>query len=66
MHIVGAADQKAIHKVLKPVAWNEYVLRAEGRRIRTWLNGVPEVVVPLRCFATWRRGRRTRRLGSSV
>ncbi len=41
--VLAAADQKAMHKALKPGAWNEYVVRAEGRRIRTWLNGVPGV-----------------------
>ena len=38
--VLAAADQKAMHEALKPGAWNEYVIRAEGRRIRTWLNGV--------------------------
>jgi len=41
--VLAAADQKAMHKVLKPGSWNEYVIRAEGRRIRTWINGVPGV-----------------------
>jgi hypothetical protein len=41
--VLAAADQKAMHKALKPGAWNAYVLRAEGRRIRTWLKGVPGV-----------------------
>jgi hypothetical protein len=41
--VLAAADQKAMHKALKSGAWNEYVVRAEGRRIRTWLNGVPGV-----------------------
>jgi hypothetical protein len=38
--VLAAADQKAMHKALKAGEWNEYVIRAEGRRIRTWLNGV--------------------------
>ncbi len=41
--VLAAADQKAMHETLKPGAWNEYVIRAEGRRIRTWINGVPGV-----------------------
>lgn len=41
--VMATADQKAMHKALKPGEWNEYVVRAEGRRIRTWLNGVQGV-----------------------
>jgi hypothetical protein len=37
--VLAAADQKAMHKALKPGDWNEYMIRAEGRRIRTWING---------------------------
>jgi hypothetical protein len=40
---MAAADQNAMQKALKPDDWNEYVVRAEGRRIRTWLNGVAGV-----------------------
>jgi hypothetical protein len=39
--VLAAADQKAMRKALKTGGWNEYVIRAEGRRMRTWLNGVP-------------------------
>ena len=39
--VLAAADQRAMRKALRPGGWNEYVVRAEGRRIRTWLNGVP-------------------------
>ena len=28
------------HAAVKPGEWNEYRLRAEGRRLRTWVNGV--------------------------
>ena len=28
-------------KALKPTEWNEFVIEAKGRRIRTWVNGVP-------------------------
>lgn len=38
--VLAAADQKEMHKALKIGQWNEYVVRAEGRRIRTWINGV--------------------------
>ncbi len=41
--VMAAADQKAMHKALKPGEWNEYRVRAEGRRIRTWLNDEPGV-----------------------
>lgn len=41
--VMAAADQDAMQKALKPDDWNEYVVRAEGRRIRTWLNGVAGV-----------------------
>ncbi len=41
--VLAAADQKAMHNALKPGEWNEYVVRAEGRRIRTRLNGVQGV-----------------------
>jgi hypothetical protein len=41
--VLVAADQKAMQKALKSDGWNEYVIRAEGRRIRTWLNGVAGV-----------------------
>ena len=38
--VLVAADPKAMLGALKADGWNEYVVRAEGRRIRTWLNGV--------------------------
>ncbi len=41
--VLAAADQKAMHKALKMEAWNDYVIRAEGRRVRTWINGVQGV-----------------------
>jgi hypothetical protein len=37
--VLALADQKAMLKALKAGEWNEYVVRGEGRRIRTWLNG---------------------------
>lgn len=41
--VLAAADQEAMHKALNSGEWNEYVVRAEGRRIRTWINGVQGV-----------------------
>jgi hypothetical protein len=41
--VMAAADQEAMHKALKPGEWNEYKVRAEGRRIQTWINGVQGV-----------------------
>src|SRR5262245_14049543 len=41
--VLEPADQEAMQKALKPGEWNEYVIRAEGRRIRTWINGVAGV-----------------------
>jgi hypothetical protein len=36
-------DEEAVKKALKPGEWNEYLIRAEGKRIRTWINDVPMV-----------------------
>lgn len=33
-------DPKAVEKALKKDDWNEYVIRCEGKRIRTTINGV--------------------------
>jgi len=41
--VLAAADQKVMNRALKMGAWNDYVIRAEGRRIRTWINGVQGV-----------------------
>lgn len=38
--IAEILDQKALDKVLKPDDWNDYRIRAEGRRIQIWVNGV--------------------------
>ena len=32
-------EPKAVEKALKIEDWNDYLIRCEGRRIRTWLNG---------------------------
>jgi hypothetical protein len=39
--IANPADEKAVIAAVKKDDWNEYVIRAEGPRIRTWINGVP-------------------------
>ena len=31
---------KALRPVIKKDGWNEYVIRAQGPRITTWINGV--------------------------
>jgi 3-keto-disaccharide hydrolase len=38
--LMAQSDIDAIKKVLKHGEWNDYVIRAEGRRIRTAINGV--------------------------
>jgi hypothetical protein len=38
--LMAQSDMAAINKVLKRGDWNDYLIRAEGRRIRTWINGV--------------------------
>jgi Domain of Unknown Function (DUF1080) len=35
-------DELRAH-LLKPGGWNDYLIRAEGRRVRIWLNGVKTV-----------------------
>lgn len=35
------AHPEAVKAAVRPGDWNEYRILAEGRRIRTWLNGVP-------------------------
>ena len=34
---------EALNKVLKRSDWNEYIIRAEGRRVRLWINGLQTV-----------------------
>jgi hypothetical protein len=41
--VLAQSDMAKIDKVLKRGDWNEYKIRCEGRRIRTWINGVPGV-----------------------
>lgn len=41
--IIAQADLDAVMKVLKPNDWNEYVIRAEGKHIQLWINGLKTV-----------------------
>jgi hypothetical protein len=41
--VLAQSDMKALDKVLRRGDWNEYEIRAEGRRIRTFINGVQGV-----------------------
>lgn len=38
--LMAQSDMKALEPVLKRGDWNDYQIQAEGRRIRTWINGV--------------------------
>ena len=37
--ILAAPAAEVLEKALKPGEWNEYRIRAEGRRIQLWING---------------------------
>lgn len=39
--IAEAADLAAVNKAVHKGEWNEYRIRVEGRRIRSWINDVP-------------------------
>lgn len=40
--VIGqAADLAAVNKAVKEHGWNDYRIRAEGARIRSWINDVP-------------------------
>ncbi|MBI1762012.1 MAG: DUF1080 domain-containing protein [Acidobacteria bacterium] len=41
--VLAAPDAEAVNKVLKRDDWNDYVIRAEGKRIRLTLNGLQTV-----------------------
>jgi len=41
--LIAQSDMEKLDPVLKRDGWNEYVIRAEGPRIRTFLNGVQGV-----------------------
>jgi hypothetical protein len=38
--VLAQSDMEKLNKVLKRGDWNDYEIRAEGRRIRTYINGV--------------------------
>lgn len=41
--VLAQSDMKALDPVLKRDDWNEYIIRADGPRITTWINGVQGV-----------------------
>ena len=41
--VLAQSDMDALNKVLKRNDWNDYVIRADGPRITTWINGVQGV-----------------------
>jgi hypothetical protein len=41
--VLAQSDMKALDKVLRRGDWNDYEIRAEGRRLRTYINGVQAV-----------------------
>ena len=41
--VMAQSDMKALEPVLKRNDWNDYVIRADGRRITIWINGVQGV-----------------------
>jgi putative heme-binding domain-containing protein len=38
--VLAWSDIGSVRKVLRPDDWNDYVIRADGARITTWINGV--------------------------
>jgi putative membrane-bound dehydrogenase-like protein len=38
--VLSPSDMKALGPVLKRQEWNDYVIRADGPRLTTWINGV--------------------------
>ncbi len=41
--LLAVPDQEELAKVFRPGEWNDYVIRAEGPRIQTWINGYQTV-----------------------
>jgi hypothetical protein len=41
--VLKGPDQEKMKSVIKADDWNDYVIRAEGRRIQLWINGVQTV-----------------------
>src|SRR5207249_9019998 len=38
--VLARSDINEVNKVLKRQEWNDYMIRAEGKRLRAWINGV--------------------------
>ena len=38
--LMAQSDMKTLRPVLKKDGWNDYVIRADGSRVTTWINGV--------------------------
>jgi len=38
--LIAASDMKALRPVIKMDDWNDYIIRADGVRVTTWINGV--------------------------
>ena len=41
--VLKGPDQKKMKSIIRVDDWNDYVIRAEGRRIQLWVNGVQTV-----------------------
>jgi hypothetical protein len=41
--ILAKPDREAVEKALRKNDWNEYLIRCEGKRVRTWINDVPMI-----------------------
>lgn len=41
--VLKGPDQAKMKALIKNGDWNDYVIRAEGKRIQLWINGVPTV-----------------------
>ena len=38
--LMASSDMKVLRPVIKKDGWNDYVIRADGSRVTTWINGV--------------------------
>ena len=38
--LIASSDMKALRPVIRKDGWNDYVIRADGVRVTTWINGV--------------------------
>ena len=54
--VIGeSADAEAVNRAVKQDGWNDYRIRAEGTRIRSWINGVVALDFTRRRNRTYRR-----------